>query len=420
MAVHIQKRRDTAANWTSVDPVLADGEAGYETDTGQEKTGDGTTAWTSLPYFGGGSVSSVNGETGVVVLIATDVGADPAGSAAAALSAATTYTDTEVAQEVIDRNAAISAALSGLSWKNARAATTANITLSAPQTVDGVAVIAADRVLVKNQSTASQNGLYAVAAGAWTRTTDGDTNAELQNAAVLIAEGTTQIGTAWVQTQSAINIGSTSIVFQQLGSSVPNADASTRGIAKLYTATGSNTDGSMDQNSITTAINASAETTTTIGTLINGATAKATPVDADFVGLMDSAAANILKKLSWANIKATLKTYFDTLYQSLVNSATVVTDASTMDLTAIKHTLSSSSATRTFTISYTGDDITLIVTLSNTAAVYTFPATSLCVSDGVSSGDNTLTLAGVSGDKYVIGIKKIGSDYYVVSKNFGQ
>jgi hypothetical protein len=56
------------------------------------------------------------------------------------------------------------------------------------------------------------------------------------------------------------------------------------------------------------------ETTTTIGALINGATAKTTPVDADYVGLMDSAASNILKKLSWANIKATLKTYFDTLY----------------------------------------------------------------------------------------------------------
>ena len=57
-----------------------------------------------------------------------------------------------------------------------------------------------------------------------------------------------------------------------------------------------------------------APTTTNIGTLINGATAKTTPVDADMVGLMDSAASNLLKKLSWLNIKATLKTYFDTLY----------------------------------------------------------------------------------------------------------
>lgn len=58
------------------------------------------------------------------------------------------------------------------------------------------------------------------------------------------------------------------------------------------------------------------ETTTTIGSLINGATSKSTPVDADQLGLMDSAASNILKKLSWSNVKATLKTYFDTIYST--------------------------------------------------------------------------------------------------------
>jgi hypothetical protein len=57
-----------------------------------------------------------------------------------------------------------------------------------------------------------------------------------------------------------------------------------------------------------------AETTTTIGALINGATAKDSPVDADQLGLMDSAGSNILKKLSWAYVKSVLKTYFDGLY----------------------------------------------------------------------------------------------------------
>ncbi len=105
---------------------------------------------------------------------------------------------------------------------------------------------------------------------------------------------------------------------------------------------------------------------------------------------------------------------------SVVNSAGALTDGGTIDLTATKHTLATSSATRTFTISYTGDDITMEVTLSNTAATYTFPAAALCVSEGVASGNNTLALAGVSGDKYIITVKKIGSAYYVVSKNFGQ
>lgn len=51
MADIIQIRRDTAANWTSANPVLADGETGLETDTGYRKTGDGTTAWADLDYW---------------------------------------------------------------------------------------------------------------------------------------------------------------------------------------------------------------------------------------------------------------------------------------------------------------------------------------------------------------------------------
>ena len=47
----IQWRRDTAANWTSANPVLAEGEAGYETDSKKFKIGDGTTNWNTLAYF---------------------------------------------------------------------------------------------------------------------------------------------------------------------------------------------------------------------------------------------------------------------------------------------------------------------------------------------------------------------------------
>ena len=61
------------------------------------------------------------------------------------------------------------------------------------------------------------------------------------------------------------------------------------------------------------------ETAARIGTLTAGATAKATPVDADLIGLADSAASNVLKKLSWSAVKATLKTYFDTLYNKYVH-----------------------------------------------------------------------------------------------------
>lgn len=55
---------------------------------------------------------------------------------------------------------------------------------------------------------------------------------------------------------------------------------------------------------------------TLVAATINSATAKTTPHDNDTVGIVDSEASNVLKKLSWTNIKATLKTYFDTLYKS--------------------------------------------------------------------------------------------------------
>ena len=105
----------------------------------------------------------------------------------------------------------------GLSVKTAvRVATTANITLSGTQTIDGVAVIAGDRVLVKNQSTSSENGAYDVAAGAWSRSTDSDTGTELVNAFYFVQSGTTLQATGWVQsTPGPITIGSTSLVFSQ-------------------------------------------------------------------------------------------------------------------------------------------------------------------------------------------------------------
>jgi len=66
-------------------------------------------------------------------------------------------------------------------------------------------------------------------------------------------------------------------------------------------------------------IEASADVTDAgnVGTAIAGATTKATPVDADTFGFLDSAASNALKKFTWANIKAALKTYFDTLYATV-------------------------------------------------------------------------------------------------------
>jgi hypothetical protein len=105
----------------------------------------------------------------------------------------------------------------GLSVKTAVAvATTANVTLSGLQTIDGYAISSGDRVLVKNQTTPSQNGVYDAASGGWVRSSDSDTGVELVNAFYFVQNGLTQQATGWVQsTPGPITLGTTSLVFSQ-------------------------------------------------------------------------------------------------------------------------------------------------------------------------------------------------------------
>ena len=112
----------------------------------------------------------------------------------------------------------VDASRSGLDPKQSvRAATTANITLSGEQTIDGVNVVAGDRVLVKNQSTGSQNGIYVVAAGAWSRSSDADSNAEVTPGLfAFVEEGTTNDNSGWVlASNQTITLGTTSLTFVQ-------------------------------------------------------------------------------------------------------------------------------------------------------------------------------------------------------------
>ncbi len=108
-----------------------------------------------------------------------------------------------------------------------KVATTANITLSGEQTIDDVAVTTGDRVLVKNQSTASQNGIYVVASGSWARATDMDAWAEFPGGYTWVEHGTTNGDTGWVCTNDVGGtLGSTSVTFTQFAG------------AGSYTATG--------------------------------------------------------------------------------------------------------------------------------------------------------------------------------------
>ncbi|UXJ52102.1 phage tail protein [Pseudomonas citronellolis] len=122
-------------------------------------------------------------------------------------------------REYVD--SAIVSAMNKLDQKqSARAATTANITLSGLQTLDGVALAAGDRVLVKNQSNAPDNGIYLVASGAWKRAGDADASAEVTpNLTVAVEEGSTQADSIWQLTTNApIVLGTTALVFQAFSS----------------------------------------------------------------------------------------------------------------------------------------------------------------------------------------------------------
>jgi phage-related tail fiber protein len=106
--------------------------------------------------------------------------------------------------------------INGLTLKNAvRAATTANITLSGAQTIDGVAVIAGDRVLVKDQSSGSANGIYVAASGSWSRATDADVSAEvLAGMTVFVTEGTVNGDKQYsLTTNNPITLGTTALTF---------------------------------------------------------------------------------------------------------------------------------------------------------------------------------------------------------------
>ena len=82
------------------------------------------------------------------------------------------------------------------SWikKAVKCATTANITLSGIQTIDNVVLLANDRILVKDQTTPSQNGIYVVASGTWTRATDANSSSKIAGSIVYADQGTANGG----------------------------------------------------------------------------------------------------------------------------------------------------------------------------------------------------------------------------------
>ena len=95
-------------------------------------------------------------------------------------------------------------------------ATTANITPTGLLTIDGVTLVAGNRVLVKNQTTQTQNGIYVVGTGAWVRSTDFDSSTEVTSQSnTSVEQGTVNINTTWRLTGAGpFTVGTSNLVFQ--------------------------------------------------------------------------------------------------------------------------------------------------------------------------------------------------------------
>jgi len=273
MSTRIRFRRDTAANWTSNNPTLTTGELGYETDTGKFKIGNNTNAWTALPYsitaeLSEGNLndlkdvtitSAANGDflrwNGTAwINDAVNLATDTVGSYVASLTAGTGITlsnnsgeeaspTVAVNTSVIATRAYVEATSSGLNWHDSvNQATTAALpytptysngtagvgatltgTSNARLQIDGINTTTNQRVLVKNQASGVQNGIYVVTNQGsvsvpfvLTRVSDFDSSAGVgvisSGEAVYVVNGATNAGQGFVVSSSGTGTGDAHIV----------------------------------------------------------------------------------------------------------------------------------------------------------------------------------------------------------------
>ncbi len=295
--IAIKHRRDTAANWTANNPVLLDGQFGIETDTYTDsggfryyliKLGNGVTAWASLPYMRLSAIGGGGGASAFVDL--TDVPNSYTGQAGKYLKV--TELENGVEFEVIeaaDLPTGIDAAKIG----------DGSVSNTEFQTLNG-----ATAPFTTGEQTKLSNITITQAVNLDTLEIDSHTHS---NKAILDAT------TASFLTADEAKLDNITIT-QAVNLDTLENDSHTHSnkatldaiTAAFTTADETKLDGIEALADVTDAGN--------VGTSIHGSTAKNTPIDADTLPLIDSAAGNILKKVTWANIKATLKAYFDTLY----------------------------------------------------------------------------------------------------------
>ena len=186
MASQIQLRRDTAANWTSVNPTLASGEIGFETDTKYFKIGNGSTAWTSLAYV----ITQATGTSSSPTFANVTISSVPTNDNHAATKAYVDYHAAGIVWHDAVRLATAAVLPGTPTYDNGTSGVGATLTAAsnARLIIDGTNATTNDRVLVKDQANAAQNGVYKVTAQGsasapyvLTRATDFDASPGFEN-----------------------------------------------------------------------------------------------------------------------------------------------------------------------------------------------------------------------------------------------
>ena len=156
---------------------------------------------------------------------------------------------TPVNQSDAANMAYVVAMATGLHWlASAEVATTTNITLSGLQTIDGYTTLVSDRVLVKNQTDPTTNGVYLAATGAWTRSPDATSVSAINNSAIAVLNGTTQGNSTWIESLTVVTVGTSPIQYTSFSGSVPftagTAISISSGAISVKLGAGVNIDGS--------------------------------------------------------------------------------------------------------------------------------------------------------------------------------